>query len=79
VDQKPPASRTIAELISEIVYRTKTPVYFEGRGYSQAEIGHAWSLYWTDEYRIRLGPLSEAAARELIEVSIHVGVGFSTT
>jgi hypothetical protein len=71
VDQMPPASHTIARLMREIVYRTKTPVYFTGHGYSQAEIGYAWSLYWTDEYRIRLGPLSEAAARELMEICIQ--------
>jgi hypothetical protein len=71
VDQMPPASHTVAQLMKEIVHRTKTPVYFTGQGYSQAEIGHAWSLYWTDEYRIRLGPLSEAAARELMEISIQ--------
>ena len=28
-------------------------------------------LYWTDEYRIRLGPLSEAPARELVEICIQ--------
>jgi hypothetical protein len=71
VDQMPPASHTIAQLMKEIVYRTKTPVFLTGQGYSQAEIGYAWSLYWTGEYRIRLGPLSEAAARELVEISIQ--------
>ena len=70
LDQLPPASPTIAQLMKEIVYRTKTPVYFTGQGYSQAEIGYAWSLYWTDEYRLRLGPLSEASARELLEICI---------
>jgi hypothetical protein len=70
LDQLPPASQTIAQLMKEIVYRTKTPVYFTGQGYSQAEIGYAWSLYWTDEYRIRLGPLSEGPARELMELCI---------
>jgi hypothetical protein len=71
VDQLPPASHTIAQLMKEIVYRTKTPIYFTGQGYSQAEIGYAWSLYWTDEYRIRLGPLSDAPARELMAISIQ--------
>jgi hypothetical protein len=71
VDQMPPASHTIARVMKEIVQRTKTPVYFTGQGYLQAEIGYAWSLYWTDEYRIRLGPLSEAAARELMDISIR--------
>jgi hypothetical protein len=71
VDQLPPASHTLAQLMKEIVYRTKTPIYLTGQGYSQGEVGYAWSLYWTDEYRIRLGPLSEAPARELLEICIQ--------
>jgi hypothetical protein len=71
IDHLPPASHTIAQLMKEIMYRTKTPTYLTGRGYTQGEIGYAWSLYWTDEYRIRLGPLSEASARELLEICIQ--------
>jgi hypothetical protein len=71
IDHLPPASHTIAHLMKEIMYRTKTPVYLTGRGYTQSEIGYAWSLFWTDEYRIRLGPLSEASARELLEICIQ--------
>jgi hypothetical protein len=71
VDHLPPASHTIAQLLKEVMYRTKTPVYLTGQGYTQAEIGYAWSLYWTDEYRIRLGPLSDAPARELLETCIR--------
>jgi hypothetical protein len=71
VDDLPPASHAMAQLMKDIVYRTKTPIYLTGHGYSQGEIGYAWSLYWTDEYRIRLGPLSEAPARELLEACIE--------
>jgi hypothetical protein len=71
LDHLSPISHTIAQLLKEIVYRTKTPVYLTGQGYSQGEIGYAWSLYWTDEYRIRLGPVSDAAARELMEICIE--------
>ncbi|MGA8142469.1 MAG: ATP-binding protein [Candidatus Acidiferrales bacterium] len=71
LDHLPPASHTIAQLLKEIMYRTKTPVYLTGHGYTQADIGYAWSLYWTDEYRIQLGPLSERAARELLELCIR--------
>jgi hypothetical protein len=71
VDDLPPASRSMAQLLKEIMYRTKTPIYLTGLGYTQSEIGHAWSLYWTDEYRIRLGPLPEARARELLERCIQ--------
>jgi hypothetical protein len=71
LDQFPPATHSIAKLMKEIMYRSKTPVYFTGLGYSAGEIGYAWSLYWTDEYRIRLGPLPEASARELLELCIQ--------
>jgi AAA ATPase domain len=71
VDDLPPASHSMAHLLKEITYRTKTPIYLTGLGYTQSEIGYAWSLYWTDEYRIRLGPLPEARARELLETCIQ--------
>jgi hypothetical protein len=70
IDQLPSASHRIAKLMKEIMYRCKTPVYLTGLGYAAAEIGDAWSLYWTDEYRIRLGPLPEGTARELLELCI---------
>lgn len=70
-DHLSPISHTLAQLLKEIVYRTKTPVYLTGPGYSQGDIGYAWSLYWTDKYRIQLGPVSEAAARELVEICIQ--------
>lgn len=71
LDHLEPVSHTVARLLKDIIYRTKTPVYLTGHGYSSAEIGYAWSLYWTDEYRIRLGPLSEAAAHELVEICVR--------
>jgi hypothetical protein len=71
VDQLPPAPHAMAHLMKDIVYRTKTPIYLTGHGYSQGEIGYAWSLYWTDEYRIHLGPLSDGPARELLETCIQ--------
>jgi hypothetical protein len=71
LDHLTPVSHALVQLMKEIMYRSKTPVYLTGHGYSQAEIGYAWSLYWTDEYRIRLGPLSEAPARELLEICIQ--------
>lgn len=71
LDHLSPVSHAITELLKQIVYRAKTPVYLTGRGRSQAEIGSAWSLYWTDEYRIHLGPMPENAARELVEICIR--------
>ena len=71
LDDLPPASHSMIHLLKEITYRTKTPIYLTGLGHTQSEIGHAWSLFWTDEYRIRLGPLSETRARELLEICIR--------
>jgi hypothetical protein len=71
LDHLPPSSHKLAQLLKEIVYRTKTPVYLCAQGYSQGDIGYAWSLYWNDEYRIRLGPLSEGPARQLLERCIQ--------
>ena len=71
LDHLPPLSSALAELMKEIIHRTKTPVCLLSHGYSPAEIGSAWSLYWTDEYRIRLGPLGDDAANRLIELCIR--------
>ncbi|HUO34131.1 MAG TPA: ATP-binding protein [Candidatus Acidoferrum sp.] len=71
LDHLSTASHSVAQFIKEIMNRTGTPVYLTGHGYSQGEIGYAWSLYWTDEYRIRLGPLPEASARELLEICVQ--------
>jgi Cdc6-like AAA superfamily ATPase len=70
LDHLASVSHAFAGLLKEIMYRTKTPVYLTGHGYSHAEIGYAWSLYWSDEYRVHLGPLPEVSARELLESCI---------
>jgi hypothetical protein len=70
VDHFPPLSHNMARLMKDIMYRCKTPIYLAARGYSQGEIGYAWSLYWNDGLRIHLGPLSERGARELLESCI---------
>jgi hypothetical protein len=71
IDQFPPATHGVAKVIKELMNRSKTPVYLTASGYSAAEIGWARSLYWTDEYRIHLGPLTENTARELLELCIR--------
>jgi hypothetical protein len=71
VDHLPAPTHKMSQLLKEIMYRCKTPVYVTGHGHSQKEIGYAWSLYWTDQYRIQLEPLSETAARELLELCVR--------
>jgi|SRR5579875_281911 len=71
VDQLPPPNHAIVKLMKELINRCKTPVYLAGAGCTAAEIGSAWSLFWTEEYRIRLGQLPENTARELLEICIR--------
>src|SRR5712692_381374 len=46
-------------------------IYLAARGCAQEDIGYAWSLYWTKEHHIRLGPLTGGAAHDLLEICIH--------
>jgi len=71
IDQLPAPNQAIVKLMKELINRCKTPVYLAGSGCTAAEIGSAWSLFWTDEYRIRLGPLPDDTARELLESCIQ--------
>jgi hypothetical protein len=71
IDHFPASTHNMARLMKEIMYRCKTPIYLTARDYSQGEIGYAWSLYWNDTLRVRLGPLNERMARELLEACIH--------
>ena len=71
IDHLPQATQAMSQFMKEIVYRTKTPIYLTSHGHSQGELGGACSLYWTDEFRIRVGPLSGGSARELLETCIR--------
>jgi len=66
-----PATRRTVQWMKEIMYRCKTPLYVCARGYSQREIGCAWSLYWNQNTRLHLAPLQEHNARELLETCIR--------
>lgn len=61
----------MAHLMKEIMNRCRTPIYFTGHGYSQREIAYAWSLYWNEGLRVRVGLLAERPARELLEACIR--------
>jgi len=71
LDHFPPATHHMGRLMKEIHYRCKTPIYLAARGYSQGDIGSAWSLYWNDSLRLHLGPLGERAGRDLLEACIR--------
>jgi hypothetical protein len=67
LDHLSPATQSMARLMKELIWRCKTPVYFVARGYTHAEIGYAWSIYFAPQYHISLGPLAESASHELLE------------
>lgn len=71
LDDFAPASRAMARFVKEMVWRCRTPVYAIARGCTRKEIGHAWSIYFAREYQLNVGPLAEAAARELLERNIR--------
>ncbi len=48
-----------------------TPVYLQPQGGDRRDAGHAADLYWLEEHRLHVPPLSEPAARELLEFSIR--------
>jgi hypothetical protein len=70
LDHFPPATHKMARLMKDIMYRCRTPIYLAARGYSQKEIGYAWSLYWNDRLRLHVGPLAEPSARNLLDACI---------
>jgi hypothetical protein len=71
LDHFPAATHSMARLMKEIMYRCETPLYLVARGYSQDAIGYAWSLYWHDTLRVRVGPLGDRDARALLEFCIR--------
>lgn len=71
LDHIPTPGSKLVKTMKEFIFHCKTPVYLTGEGFTQREIGDAWSLYWTHEYRIHLGPLIEHAAQELLEMCIR--------
>jgi hypothetical protein len=71
LDHLPPCTHSLAKFLKQLLWRWHTPVYVIARGITPMEAGHAWSLYWTDKLRLRLGPLPEAEAIVLREQSIR--------
>jgi hypothetical protein len=71
LDHLPPATHAMARLMKELIWRCKTPVYLLARGCSHTEIGYAWSIYFTTQYHISIGPLPESASHELLEQCVR--------
>jgi len=71
IDHIPPLTHPMARLVKDLIWRCETPVYALARGYSPHEIGYAWSLYWTDRYRLPLGPLPATDAAALAQACLR--------
>ena len=70
-DHLPPLTHAMAKVLRELVWMRNTPVYLVARGFGEEDVGRAASLYWARGQRLALGPLPEAAARELLDISIR--------
>jgi hypothetical protein len=71
LDHMPPLSHAFARVIKELIWKCKTPVYLLASRFSPEHIGKAWSLYWTNRYRMEVEPLPESEARDLLESCIR--------
>jgi len=71
-DHLPPLTRAVANVIKELFWMRKTPVYLLPLAYSEQSFLHASRFfYWGDRERLLLGPLPNSAARELLESCIQ--------
>ncbi len=65
----------MAKVMKELVRMRNTPVYLLARGFTERENGHVAEIYWNDQQRLTLTPLSKKAATELIEHCVnHYGL-----
>jgi energy-coupling factor transporter ATP-binding protein EcfA2 len=71
LDNFVPASRALGRFVRELIWRCRTPVYPIARGCTREEIGSAWSVYFTPEYQLSIGALTQAAAHEVLERNIR--------
>lgn len=69
LDHIPPPTHSFTRFLKQLMWRWHTPVYLVARGFTPIEAGYAWSLYWIDKLRLRLGALSEAEANVLFDQS----------
>lgn len=71
LDHCPPLTYAVAKVVRELVWMRSTPVYLVARGSGPEAVGRAGHLYWSERQRLALGPLTEPAARELLELCIR--------
>ncbi len=57
--------------LREAIWMRKTPVYLLTRGLGYEYLGQASRLFWSEEWRVELGPLVPEDARALLEAAIE--------
>jgi AAA ATPase-like protein len=62
-----------AKVIKELADMRNTPVVFVSRGDSKKDLGSLEALFWHPERRIKLGPLGQADARRLFDLTFQPG------
>jgi AAA ATPase-like protein len=70
LDHFPALTAATAKVVKELVLVRNTPVYLVARGFSEREGGHWAGLFWSQQQRLTLPPLSLKAARDLLESCI---------
>jgi AAA ATPase domain len=71
-DHLPPLTHAVANVIKELFWMRKTPVYLLPLANSEQAFLHVSRFfYWGDRERLLLGPLPSSAAQELLESCIQ--------
>ena len=75
LDHFPALTDAMAKVVKELIHMRDTPVYILARGFTERENGHVRKLYWNDQQRMKMTPLTKKAASELLEQCIrHYGL-----
>ena len=75
LDQVSVVTPAVAKVVKELVRMRNTPVYLVVRDLKARDAVHLSNLYWSEKHRVYLGPLPEAAARELLDSCVaHFGL-----
>ena len=72
LDHAPALTAAEAKVLKELALMRATPVYFLARPEDERSIALVSDVYWNPAWRLRLGPLPERAARELLEAAIRL-------
>ncbi len=57
--------------LREVVRMRNTPVYLLARGLKESDIGRVGRLFWSEDQRLGLGPLTNEEARALLDAAME--------